>query len=61
MPDSTSKLPDGFVQNVHDALALFHKDASYGSPLDQVTLVKQEMPGAGGNVRLATNRVLLKT
>ena len=61
MTHNTSQLPDGFEQNVHDALALFHKDASFGSPLDYLTLVKQEMPGAGGNVRPATNRVLLKT
>ena len=52
-------MPDDFQQHVHDALALWHKDASHGSPLDGLTLVKHEMAGAGGNVRLATNRVLL--
>ncbi len=59
MTDPKSQLPDGFVQNVHDALALWHKDASFGNPLDQLTLVKHEVPASFGNVRLATNRVLL--
>ena len=59
MSPNTSPLPDDFEENVHDALSLFHKDASYGSPLDYLTLVKLEMPGAGGNVRVATNHVLL--
>ncbi len=59
MTPEMSELPDHFEKHVHDALTLWHKDASYGSPLDGLTLVKQEMPGADGNVRLATNRVLL--
>ncbi|MEZ4771508.1 MAG: NB-ARC domain-containing protein, partial [Caldilineales bacterium] len=60
MTDETSSLPDGFEKKVHDALRLWLKDASLGSPLDELMLVKQAMPGAGGDVRLATNRVLLE-
>ena len=59
MAQLTSDLSADFVQNVHDALSLWQKDASYGSPLDGLTLVKHEMAGAGNDVRLATNRVLL--
>lgn len=59
MPPQSSNVPEAFEQQVHEALTLWNKDASYGSPLAQLTLVKQEMAGASGDLRLATNRVLL--
>lgn len=52
-------LPPDFQQNVHDALTLWHKDSSFGSPLDYLSAVQQAMTDPHTTLRLATNRVLL--
>lgn len=43
---------------LHDALKLWHKDPSHGSPLAHLTLVQQGL-AAGYNLRQATNQALL--
>lgn len=45
---------------VHKALVLWHKGASLGSPLADLLIVQQALVAAGGNLRLATNQVLLQ-
>ena len=59
MTNHQPEMPPDFDKDVHTALTLWHKDASYGSPLEHLTVVKQEMLGADVSTRLATNRVLL--
>jgi hypothetical protein len=49
--------PGDFTASVHEALRLWAKDPSAGSPLANLTLVRQEARGC--NIRRATNEVLL--
>lgn len=46
-------------EQVRKALGLWHKSPVHGSPLADLLLVRQAAPTAGGNLRLATNQVLL--
>ncbi len=47
-----------FVADVHEALRLWAKDPSAGSPLAELALTRQEIRN-GRNIRRATNQVLL--
>ena len=49
--------PADFIAAVHEALRLWAKDPSAGSPLANLTLVRRE--ARSGNIRRATNQVLL--
>lgn len=49
--------PAGFTAAVHQALKLWGKDPSAGSPLENLTLVRRETER--GNIRRATNQALL--
>ncbi len=46
-------------EQVRKALGLWHKSAAFGSPLANLLLVRQATATASGNLRLATNQVLL--
>lgn len=48
------------VAQIHDALKLWHKDASHGSPLAHLRVVQSALSGGRVNLRLATNQVLLE-
>lgn len=60
MPTAKPNLPEGFEQQVHQALALWHKDAASGSPLGHLTLVQAAQAAGHANIRRATNQVLLE-
>jgi hypothetical protein len=47
-------------EEVRKALGLWHKGAAFGSPLADLLLVRQATVATGGNLRLATNQVLLQ-
>ena len=50
--------PADFIASVHEALRLWAKDPSVGSPLADLMLIRQETKN-GSNIRRATNQVLL--
>ncbi|OIO93290.1 MAG: hypothetical protein AUK03_08325 [Anaerolineae bacterium CG2_30_64_16] len=52
-------LPPGFESAVHEALQLWHKDPSFGSPLAHLTLVRRGLATGGESIRRATNQALL--
>ena len=52
-----AEIPTDFTESVHEALRLWSKDPSTGSPLGNLALVRQE--AKSGNIRRATNQVLL--
>ena len=47
-------------EQVRKALGLWHKGAALGSPLADLLAVRQATEATGGNLRLATNQVLLQ-
>ncbi len=55
---SPTSLPTN--EQVRKALGLWHKGVAPGSPLADTLLVRQATEAAGGNLRLATNQVLLQ-
>lgn len=52
-------LPEEFEDHVRQALKLWHVDASQGSPIDYLELVRVAQAQGSGSIREATNRVLL--
>jgi hypothetical protein len=52
-----AETPVDFTASVHQALQLWAKDPSAGSPLENLALVRQETKS--GNIRRGTNQVLL--
>lgn len=55
---SPHTLPTG--EQVRKALGLWHKGAALGTPLAGLLVVRQATEATGGNLRLATNQVLLQ-
>ena len=53
-------LPMPSTEHVRKALGLWHKGAAQGSPLAELLLVQRAADAVGGNLRLATNQVLLR-
>ncbi|MCX6028149.1 MAG: NB-ARC domain-containing protein [Chloroflexi bacterium] len=52
-----AETPADFTVSVHEALQLWSKDPAAGSPLENLTLVRQE--AKSGSIRRATNQVIL--
>lgn len=48
-----------FIEQVHAALKLYHRDASYGSPVAHLRVVQRALAGGRANLRSATNDVLM--